>query len=183
LWYTRLVNIFVLDNSPQLAARDMCNKHICKMCVETAQMLSAAVFLNNDEQTWNLYQHELYKPTHKKHPCTLWTAKSPHNFEWLVQHAFALCDEYTTRYGKTHASKLPIKCAASLALRAFGGVQGDWTKHTPFALAMPDECKREDAVEAYRCYYVAHKAKFAKWEPRAREPEWWKKCTLDAGVV
>ena len=36
------MNIFVLDESPILAARDHCDKHICKMILESAQMLCAA---------------------------------------------------------------------------------------------------------------------------------------------
>lgn len=177
------MNIFIVNNDPVQAAHDLCGKHIVKMCVESAQLLSTAVFLKNDEGTWELYKHDLYRPTHKSHPCTLWAASSPHNFEWLVQHAFALCDEYTMRYGKLHASKLPIKCAASLALRTFSGVKGDLAQHTPFVLAMPDEYKQDDAVEAYRAYYRGAKSKFAVWEPRAREPEWWKKCNLSPGVL
>ena len=46
---------------------------------------------------------------------------------------------------------------------------------TPFAQAMPDEYKQEDAVEAYRAYYMGDKAAFAKWEwPTAQTPYWWK---------
>jgi hypothetical protein len=45
---------------------------------------------------------------------------------------------------------------------------------TPFALAMPDECKVGDAVESYRRYYVAEKSGFAVWKNR-EVPEWFKK--------
>ena len=36
------MNIFVLDNDPDTAARMMCDKHVVKMIVESAQMLSTA---------------------------------------------------------------------------------------------------------------------------------------------
>lgn len=36
------MNIFVLDTNPQKAAEYHCNKHICKMLLESAQMLCAA---------------------------------------------------------------------------------------------------------------------------------------------
>ena len=47
---------------------------------------------------------------------------------------------------------------------------------TPFAQAMPDECKREDAVEAYKEYYRKHKRHIAAWKNRDI-PEWMKDDT------
>jgi hypothetical protein len=42
---------------------------------------------------------------------------------------------------------------------------------TPFALAMPDECKVGDAVASYRVYYMVEKRGFAVWKNR-ETPEW-----------
>jgi hypothetical protein len=42
---------------------------------------------------------------------------------------------------------------------------------TPFALAMPDECKVGDAVESYRTYYMAEKRSIAQWKDR-ETPYW-----------
>ena len=36
------MNIFILDNDPVKAAQQQCDKHIPKMIVESAQMLSTA---------------------------------------------------------------------------------------------------------------------------------------------
>ena len=36
------MNIFVLDNDPVIAAQTQCDKHVVKMIVESAQMLSTA---------------------------------------------------------------------------------------------------------------------------------------------
>ena len=36
------MNIFATNHDPVQAAADLCDKHIPKMCVETAQMLAAA---------------------------------------------------------------------------------------------------------------------------------------------
>jgi hypothetical protein len=44
---------------------------------------------------------------------------------------------------------------------------------TPFAQAMPDEYKREDAVEAYRAYYMGDKADIAEWNWGTEAPDWW----------
>ncbi|EAL58219.1 conserved hypothetical protein, partial [Wolbachia endosymbiont of Drosophila ananassae] len=34
------MNIFVLDENPEIAAKMLCDKHIVKMLLETAQLLS-----------------------------------------------------------------------------------------------------------------------------------------------
>jgi hypothetical protein len=43
---------------------------------------------------------------------------------------------------------------------------------TPFAQAMPEDCKDSNAVIAYRNYYKKYKAKFAKWA-HSETPSWW----------
>ncbi len=42
---------------------------------------------------------------------------------------------------------------------------------TPFAQAMPDQYRCEDAVVAYRKYYLGEKARFAKWK-HTNAPSW-----------
>ena len=37
------MNIFFLDKTPELSAKMLCDKHIPKMLLESAQMLSTAV--------------------------------------------------------------------------------------------------------------------------------------------
>ena len=36
------MNIFILDTNPTSAARQMCDKHVVKMIIESGQMLSTA---------------------------------------------------------------------------------------------------------------------------------------------
>ena len=46
---------------------------------------------------------------------------------------------------------------------------------TPFALAMPDKYKTDDAVLSYRNYYMSEeKQKIASWKKRREKPEWYK---------
>lgn len=155
------MNIFVLDADPNVAAISQCDKHVVKMPLETAQLLCTAAFLNGASGV-------RYKPTHAKHPCTLWTAASRANFDWLVIHGLALANEYRRRYGKTHASEAVIldtaKCASLMP--ACGS--------TPFAQAMPDEYRCDDSVVAYRRYYLGAKAAIATWRQPAAPPAWWK---------
>ena len=46
---------------------------------------------------------------------------------------------------------------------------------TPFALAMPDEYKSDDAVESYRRYYMSpEKQRIASWNKKRERPEWYR---------
>ena len=90
------MNIFFVDNNPETAARMLCDKHIVKMPLESAQMLSSV---------WHRYGHGdkvQYKESFKNHPMTIWAGDSYENYIWLRKHALELCFEYTRRYGKVH---------------------------------------------------------------------------------
>ena len=93
------MNIFVLDESPVVSAKYACDKHVVKMILESAQMLCSV----QPEGT------APYKRTHYNHPCTKWVRESSRNYEWLLIHAYALCDEYTRRYDKVHKTQAVIE--------------------------------------------------------------------------
>ena len=146
------MNIFVLDLDPVQAGVCQCDKHVVKMILETAQMLSTIA-------------GGPYKPTHANHPCTKWAGESVENFLWLKEHGLALCHEYTHRYGKKH------KCEDIIwDISVPEDMTGDTL--TPFAQAMPEEFRSEDAVASYRAYYHT-KQHFCRWTNR-HPPSWWK---------
>ena len=152
------MNIFVVDEDPVIAAQQLCDKHVVKMILESAQMLCTVAH----EQGWNAP----YKKAHPKHPCTLWVGKSAENWSWLITHGLAMAEEYTRRYGRVHKSAEVIKWCATLPVQ-FAGGRG----LTPFAQAMPEQYKNECAVTAYRAYYHGEKANFATW--KSEVPQWW----------
>ena len=97
------MNIFYLDRDPVIAAQMMCDKHVVKMILESAQMLSTAHrVLDGDEYA---DRRGLYKLAHKNHPSTIWVRSSLENYTWLYDHMVALMEEYTYRYGKHHATE------------------------------------------------------------------------------
>jgi len=145
------MNIFVLSLSPHMAAQFQCDKHVVKMLLESAQILSTV-------------SGGPYKPTHSKHPCVLWAGAARDNYHWLVEHALELCREYTFRYGKTH------RCE-SVILQLVSPPSSLPTGGTPFAQCMPDEFRRPDPVEAYQAYY--HSKTFAAWNKSRPAPFWW----------
>ena len=164
------MNIFVLDENPITAATMMCDKHIPKMIVESAQMMASAVrrWGATDDVMPLTKAGKPYKGGYANHPCTVWAGDTFGNFSWLTDHAIALCVEYTSRFGKVHACADPITTLWRVGIDWVG--EDDLTT-TPFALAMPDEYRDDNAVRAYRAYY--HSKHFAKWEKGTPAPEWW----------
>jgi len=153
------MNIFYLDRDPVIAAQMMCDKHVVKMILESAQMLCTAHRVLDGEEYAN--KMGLYKMAHKNHPSTIWVRTSFHNYRWLWQHMCALMKEYTYRYGKTHAtSRLRdalLRPPKNISLSDAGGDPPQ---------CMPDYCKGEDTVLAYQNYYILEKSGFAKWTKR-----------------
>lgn len=157
------VNIFVLDRDPRVAAQMACDQHVVKMASETAQILSTACHLHGVKVG--------YRPSHAGHPCTLWAKTSKANFRWTLVHGFALCREYTYRYGKTHASQAVIaEIDAARDQVAF-----DQLARTPFVQVMPSYLHEDNAVVAYRNFYLDSKSRFARWRKNRPPPDWWTK--------
>ena len=159
------MNIFYLDRDPEIAAQMMCDKHVVKMILESAQMLSTThrVLDGDDYADYN----GLYKMAHKNHPSTKWVRHSYQNYKWLYTHMIALMQEYTYRYGKHHATERlhgPLYRAPDHILEMPMGF-------TDPPQCMPDYCKNEDAVSAYQTYYILKKSDFATWKRRDK-PEW-----------
>jgi len=163
------MNIFVLDKKPEIAARMHCDKHIPKMCVEAAQMMASALRRHGatDEQMPLTKSGTPYKGGYAHHPCTVWAGENRKNFIWLYRYGITLCQEYTSRFGKVHSCSEPMQ----VMYRIRKIIPPRKGKKVPFAQAMPDEYKDEDAVKAYRAYY--HSKQFAKWEKGTPAPNWW----------
>ena len=157
------MNIFALHSDPYRAAKMHCDKHVVKMILETAQMLSTAHHVHDMECA----QDGLYKIAHKNHPSTKWVRESNNNYMWAWCLMHGLCKEYTVRYGKIHATEtkllqklmnppnnIPIGCKTSIPQ------------------CMPIEYKCDDTVQAYRNYYIGAKKDIAVWK-HGNYPEWW----------
>jgi len=181
------MNIFVLHEDPVVAAQLQCDKHVVKMIVESAQMLSTAhrildgtVQIAPSKSGKRMVKHYrlfedpemdqiLYKAVHHKHPCTVWTMESADNYLWHWRHFEALCEEYTYRYGKVHATSLLKSPLWTLPHNI------PMIKKTPFKLAMQSnpECMfPEDPVRSYRMFYQTKQDRF-KMTWTKRDQPWW----------
>lgn len=161
------MNIFVVDSDPKIAATMLCDRHVSKMILESAQMLTAVA----DRYGYPI----LYKVSHKNHPCTLWAGDRYANWRWLIDHALEMEQEKIRRTGTGHISAEVIRWYADNSY----GPPKDNLPMTPFAQAMPDQYRNSlDPVKAYRTYYLEEKQFFKdgkrpKWT-NTQPPDWWK---------
>lgn len=180
------MNLFILDNDPVVAAQQQCDKHVVKMIVESAQMLSTAHRMLDGTQEkrpsksgktnvkyWvhpdEHMESELYKAVHMGHPCTVWTMESNINYNWHYKHFVALCDEYRFRYGKVHASDTKLR---DLLRNPPKNIPKK--SMTPFKLAMGSnpECMLEDPVKSYRAFYQTKQDRFSMVWTKREVPNW-----------
>lgn len=151
------MNIFVLDKDPELAAKYHTDKHVIKMILESAQMMSTAIRTTGVDVG--------YKMTHLNHPCTIWVRTGLANWKWLGSLAYYLNQEFIFRFNKT-ANHKSYDVIASLPWPNIPDIG-----LTPFAQAMPEIYRNDDAVIAYRTYYLKEKAHLFQWTNR--EPPFW----------
>ena len=149
------MNIFVLDEDPLVAAFDHDDVRVVKMVLEAGQMLATSLRAHGMTDEDMLAAGIVtkagtpWRATHKHHPCTLWASETRANFAWLSRHATALCAAYTARFDRIHASTVAIYHMTQHKHLIPDGPL------TPFALAMPDDFKSDDAVASYRAYYLS----------------------------
>jgi hypothetical protein len=168
------MNLFILSLIQREIAQYMMDKHVSKILLEAVQMLcSCKRILDPDDENVN---SQIYKLAHKNHPVTIWCRKSKANFMWTLELIEELHNEWRFRYGhpetKFHKSYL-----MALILKENMPADDKFEEEglTPFALAMPVEYKNDDAVEAYRNYYMSpEKQRIASWKKKRERPLWYR---------
>ena len=181
------MNIFILDKNPIIAAQLQCDKHVVKMIVESAQMLSTAHRMldgyvekrpsKSGKRIINYWVHPnknyeatLYKAVHHGHPCTIWTMESSDNYNWHYIHWTSLCKEYQYRYNKKHSTQSLLEEILSHTPKNILKIN-----QTPFALAMKHEPQciyPDDPVRSYQEYYQTKQDRFRMNWTKRQIPEW-----------
>lgn len=154
------MNIFYLHDNPRTAAEYQCDKHVVKMVLETAQLLSTAHHISGSP-----HASALYKATHKNHPSAVWVRENKGNYLWALEHLKSLLSEYTYRYNKVHktARLIPI-------LENVPDISDDEMTEPP--QCMYDDCRHPDVVHAYRTYYAERMGEIdMRWTKRSK-PTW-----------
>ncbi len=108
------MNIFYLDTNIKHCAEAHFDPHVIKMILESTQILCTVCVDNGIPSP--------YKPTHKKHPCTLWAGESLDNWEWLKKLIIALDDKYRHRFNHpySHKSTIVAKSLSSPKIERIG---------------------------------------------------------------
>jgi len=178
------MNVFYLDRDPRICAEMHCDKHVCKMIIEYAQLMSTAhrvhdgsVYYDKTKngrriKRWYLNSNMegiLYKASHVNHPSAQWARASDGNYKWLYEMWTHLCEEYTHRYGKVHETQRKLADALSHIPM---NIPKQQFKEPPQAMSHYPDCMVEgDSIKAYKNYYIVAKKEFAKWTKR-QIPEW-----------
>ncbi len=165
-----MVNIFVTDMDPVIAARDSCDKYVVKIPVEVALLLSAIhwrtgyngptasgqplildEFQNVVPSIGPYADSRVIKSTSETYK---WLIKSTGNYNYAITYGLELISEYKKRYGKMHKTE-----GVLLWLKNYipdipcGQLTED------IGLAMPEEYKdRSDPVASYRNYIIHAKS-------------------------
>ena len=176
------MNIFFVHSNPLIAAQSLVDRHVVKMVLETAQLLSTAHrVLDGTEyvgqsnsgrkaKRWRLANDNndqlMYQATHINHPSAVWCRQSNNNYNWLFNHFVGLMDEYQYRYGKSHACAKLTHCLQNTPKNI---PIDPFTQPTP---AMDAKyIVSNDSIENYRNYYIHGKTALHKYTKR-QMPDW-----------
>ena len=151
-------------NAPELVACYHGDKHVVKMVLETAQILSTAHHvLDGDESQYSQKASDqgMYRPSHVNHPTVRWVHHHVDNYLWTCELFKYLCFEFEfRRQGKKHKTSQLIEVLQRPPhnIGSDSDSVGNSQKITTPPLVMPEEFQLPDPVESYRNYY------FSKWQ-------------------
>ena len=171
------MNIFYLHRDPKLCARMHNDKHIVKMIIEYAQLLSTAhriidgtlvEGISKSGRKAKRYQLPdardgiLYTATHSNHPSAIWTRSSEANYRWLFSLWIHCMDEYTYRYKRVHATSRLIEALNKDPINIKRDV--DFVEPPP---AMPEHYRVPgNSIQSYHNYYIGDKRNISRWTNR-----------------
>ena len=178
------MNIFYLHNDPKICAELHVDKHVVKMIVEYAQLLSTAKRMidgvkyqalsktGRKVQRYRLPNPNeeaiIYKAVHYHHPSAVWCRETKEQYQWLYSLFKYLGHEYTHRYGKVHSTNVKLN---QILERVPNNIGTGWREPPPAMSHYPQCIVPGDSIQSYHNYYIEAKAYFAKWTKRDT-PEW-----------
>lgn len=149
------MNIFISDINPDISAKNLDDKRVIKMILESAQILQTALYNTTGKCYCNI------KPAWFNHPVVKWAGLNKGNFWWVLNHLQSLTELYKEIYGRYHAYH-NTTAIFSIAMNKIPGDDSDIT-----ALPNCTIYKHLSSIEAYQKHLV-YKWKFLD----KREPTW-----------
>ena len=106
------MQLFVVSQNPVECAQALDDLRLNKMVLETAQLLcnAARQFASSN------IKDMLYRPSHERHPCSLWLQQDPRNLSWGIELFKALHDEWEWRRQTNSGHLSWIKLAGVFSL-------------------------------------------------------------------
>ena len=138
------MNIFVLDREPTVAVTMLCDAHLRKMCVETAQILSGVMLRKGLKLA-----DGMPKPQNINHP-VIRAVDTPQKRNWLLLYNYNLHLEYLRRFRKIHAYEKLTDAYCEQLCTPIGGKESDTFAKCCGKL----DVSNLDIVTAYRRYYL-----------------------------
>lgn len=104
-----MVNFFYLDKDPKKCAQYYCNKHVIKIPIEIAQILSKIHYdVNSKIDFSKIYKNSIV--VNNSIGPYKWIKESYHNYMWACKLGLKLIDEYKLRYNKDkHKTEIILK--------------------------------------------------------------------------
>ena len=154
------MQIFGVDEDPRSAAVSLGDRHVVKMCLETAQILCTVMSVNGIQAP--------YRPTHVNHPCVRWAAESDRNWDWLHAHGLELAREYQFRYRRQHACQSVIE-----SLSRPPQLQASRLRRPVFTvMSLKEQYRVLDPVSAHRASYRIEKSHLHQYRRGREAPIW-----------
>ena len=163
-----MVNLFYLDNSPKKCARYYCDKHVNKIMIEIAQILSQIHHKIGKKKP----PYQKCRAIHSNLAPYQWAMESKRNYKYCAELAYYLLKEYKYRYEKNeHKCEKPI-------LWLLENIPKEIKKErkTKFKLTENVAIGKfyKNPVTASKYIYVDFKCKNDKWTKRGK-PSWFDK--------
>lgn len=144
------MNVFYLDEDPVKCAKYHFDTHVNKMLLETAQMLSTAMWCVDPLVAEDFCKiGRCYEPiSNINHPSCKWARQSTAHFIWLKKLVIALNEEKKYRFKSGDHKSYFV--AANLPVPNIGN-----NEFVQPPQCMPEYLQTDDAVVAYRQYYMS----------------------------
>lgn len=154
------MNIFFLHKDAKKCASYYFNRHL-KIILEITQLLYTSHHVLQSTLPDNAY-----KPTHRRHPMTLWICNSINNYNYASKLGLELCKVYTFRYKKIHKCQQHLEwlsnnkptCTTQQYLpTTYLATTNLPDEISPVPLCMPEKYHSTDLIESYRQYICNEK--------------------------
>ena len=158
------MNLWILDNDPEIAAQFLSDLDLETVPVYSAKVLATALARNSVPRSEIPFDDQICLIDGES-VAVDWASTCRANFRWVALNAMSACCEFTRRTDGWLNCEFPIlkmslhECRLPLL---DAGI-------TPFVQDVPDDYIKEDAVEAYRNYYI-HINQSATWQ--RNKPDW-----------